>query len=230
MTATLKTIKGNIERWNAVRNQESACTLLTAGKGFSLTRAEFEHWFKTNPTTIHCYLGVASEAVEFYMVDNLTDEQQQYKLGENLFCKEFLNYFEKNLQKNDAFIQVLDPTIAESRITNWTLCAGSWFELKKEMREKPSGNLGEMVRVFAIPFKDLIILFEDERVQSIKFILALELYDAPISGYDLELILAKTELELDTKKATAEVYKKTYADTTKPFPPMPFGRNQFNLL
>lgn len=230
MATTLKTVKENIDRWNTVRNQDSARALLTAGKGFSLTVNEYKHWSRNNPETIHCYLGVAGEVAEFYLVDNLTDEQQQYTLGKNLFSKDFLNYFEESLQKNDVFTQVLDPTIAESRITNWTLCAGSWFAVKKEKREKPAGNLGEMVQVFTIPFRDLSILFADERVQSIKFVLALELYDAPISGYDLELILAKTEFELDDNEATAQLYKQTYANTTMPHPPYPFGTNKFNLL
>lgn len=147
-----------------------------------------------------------------------------------MFRKDFLNYFEKSLLKNNGITHPLDPTIAESRIATWTLCAGSWFELKKEKRKKPPGDLGEMVQVFTIPFEDLSYLFKDERVQSLKIVLALKLYDAPISGYDLELILAKTEFELDAKKATAELYKQTYANTTMPFPPMPFGKNKFNLL
>lgn len=230
MATTLRNIKENIERWNTVRNQDSALALLTAGKGFSLTTNEFKQWSRNNPEKIHCYLGLNANALEFYLVDNLSDEQERYTVGENLFSKYFLNHFEKSLRKNDACRQLLEPSIAESRITNWTLCAGSWFELKKEKRNNQEGHLGEMVRVFTIPFEDLTVLFEDERVQAIKLILALELYDAPILGYDLELILAKSEFELDAKEATCQFYKQIYANTTSPFPPYSMGNNEFNLL
>jgi len=232
MKTTVKDIQRNIESWNNLRNTKTAISYLTSGNGFLITEREFGRWEENNPEQLHCYLGVdADNHLNIYLVDNVTDERQNYVVGENLIIKDFIPYFNELPISNSEVQSSLKPTIADSRITTWLLCSNNWVNHKQVMRQdKTTVALGEMVQVFTLPFSDLKDLFADENIESLKATFALKYYETDaLKGYEIEIILAKTAFNT-TSLTEVSLVKETFADKTSPYPPFPFESNQFNLL
>lgn len=231
--SNLTTIKGNIQRWAEIRNEKAAINFLTSGNGFLISDKDFEHWEPHNPETINCYLGVdENKKLKIYLVDNITDEQQEYELGVNLFEKKFQEYFEELPMTPRGIIHSsLEPTEADSRITNWVLCANAWFNHKQSLRqEEETLQQGEMVQVFTIPFSDLQELFVNQNLEALKATFGLKYYETEvIEGYDIEVILAKTEFNNDPE-AGVSLVKESFADLSVPYPPGSTINKGFNLL
>ena len=229
----LKMIRENISKWNSIRNEKNAISYLSSGSGFLITAEDFENWDLLAPEFINCYLAVnGNNDFKIYLVDNLTDQEQDYKLNENIFEKNFQEYFDESfLNQKGTINSNLTPIEADSRIATWVLCANAWVNHKQALRqEEVTAESGEMVQVFTLPFSDLRELFSDENLASLKATFALKFEETEaLSSYEIEIILAKTEFQ---SKSLAEVslVKETFADMSKGYPPSKTVINQFNLL
>ncbi|MEO2059750.1 MAG: hypothetical protein ABGW76_06690 [Mesonia sp.] len=230
---TLDLVKENINRWNLTRNNKNAISYLTSGSGFLITAEDFKNWSHLDPEFINCYLAIDKmNNFKIYLADNITDENQEYLLGKNLFEKGFQEYFDESfLNQKGTINSNLTPTEADSRIATWVLCANAWVNHKEALRQdERSAESGEMVPVFTIPFSDLRELFSDKNLASLKATFALKFEETEAqSSYEIEIILAKTEFQ---SKSLSEVslVKETFADMSKGYPPSKTATNQFNLL
>ena len=237
--SNLTTIKENIQKWNLNRNGKNAIKFLNSGNGFSISKSDFNFWYgiKPAPSNINCYLAVNEEdKFIIYLVDNVTDENEKYKTtgkDKNVFEKRFEEYFD-NLPANPRPFLLksnLPPSEADSRITNWVLCSNAWVCHKESLRqEKESVEQGEMVQIFTIPFSDLQDLFINRNFEALKATFALKYYETEVvQGYDMEVILAKTDFNNDPK-AGVSLVKESFADMSTGYPPYPIFAGRFNLL
>ncbi|MAN27701.1 MULTISPECIES: hypothetical protein [Mesonia] len=231
----LTTIKENIQNWNLNRNGKNAIKFLNSGNGFLISENDFKNWseIKPTPNNINCYLAInKNNDFVIYLVDDITDSSGNYTVGVNLFEKRFEEYFD-NLPglSNSLLKSTLPPSEADSRITNWVLCSNAWICHKQSLRqEKESVEQGEMVQVFTIPFLDLKDLFINKKFENLKATFALKYYETKeVQGYDMEVILAKTDFNNDPE-AGVSLVKESFADTSHPHPPYSLTPNKFNLL
>ena len=94
---TLDLVKENIKRWNLTRNNKNAISYLTSGSGFLITAEDFKNWSPLDPEFINCYLAIDEKNnFKIYLADNITDKNQEYLLGKNLFEKDFQEYFDES--------------------------------------------------------------------------------------------------------------------------------------
>ena len=231
----LTTIKENIQNWNLNRNGKNAIKFLNSGNGFLISENDFKNWseIKTTPNNINCYLAInKNNDFVIYLVDDITDSSGNYTVGVNLFEKRFEEYFD-NLPglSNSLLKSTLPPSEADSRITNWVLCSNAWICHKQSLRqEKESVEQGEMVQVFTIPFLDLKDLFINKKFENLKATFALKYYETKeVQGYDMEVILAKTDFNNDPE-AGVSLVKESFADMSEPYPPNSMFKRNFNLL
>ncbi|MBW2961906.1 hypothetical protein [Mesonia aestuariivivens] len=228
----LDVIKANIQRWNTIRNSEKSINYLTSGCGFSISLKDFNNWNYHKPEFINCYLAIdEKDKFQLFLVDNLSDQKQNYSDG-NLIVKDFEKFFPQNPKSNGHLINAsLTTNEGDQRITTWTLCAKDWVAHKQALRNnKQTITQGEMVQVFTIPFSDLKDLFSDKSTESLKATFALKPFESEeIKSYELEIILAKTEIE---NKSLTEVslVRETFADMSIGYPPNKISKNKFNLL
>ena len=229
----LKDVRFNIEKWNLIRNEKFSIRYLSSGNGFLISVEDFRNWEPLNPEFINCYLAIdENEDFKIYLVDNISDENQKYQLDENLFEKDFQEYFNEPLFDFKGTINSsLTPTKADHRIATWVLCANAWVNHKQSLRQnKLSVESGEMVQVFTLPFEDLKELFSDENLESLKATFALKFEETETqSSYEIEIILAKTEFQ-SRSLTEVSLVRETFADMSKGYPPSKTANNQFNLL
>ncbi len=227
----IEIIKENIQNWTDARNQTSAINFLTSGNGFVITLHDYNNWEEIQPDTINCYLAINEDnKLVVYLVDNITDEEENYSIGENLFEKNFEEYFDNLPDNTSSPLRTnLPPSEADSRITNWVLCSNSWFKHKEKLREEAI-PAGQMVQLFTIPFSDLHELFVVRNFEALKATFALKYYENEvIEGYDIEVILAKTEFNNDPE-AGISLVKESFADLSTGYPPANMAGKFFNLL
>ncbi len=223
-------IKGNINTWNEVRNTNMALNFLTSGYGFVIELEDYQNWKKNSPDSIHCYFGVSEFELKFYLVDNVTDKNQSYELGVNLFEKEFTRSFNTaGVKTTEDFkpvtiscIDQISKTEAEQRILNWMLGSKNWF--KDQMQKNKIGK-SELLRLITIPFEDVETLFTNSD-QTVFAITALKNFN--IYGYNLEFILTR-ELELGGTKTSDTSVTELFMDVSQPHPPFTMSSG-FNLL
>ncbi|SHJ62702.1 hypothetical protein [Aquimarina spongiae] len=226
----LTRIKANINTWNEIRNTSIALNFLTSGYGFTVSFEDYQNWSTNNPTTLNCYFGVDEFELKFYIVDNVTDQNQSYQIGINLLEKEFTRSFNTTATKtNTAFKRValscndqISKSEAEQRILNWMLGAKNWF--KDQQQAIKSGSSG-LLRLMTIPFEDLSTLFGSSQ-ENVFVLTALNNFD--IFGYNLEFILTR-EIELNEGETQKSGDNELFMDVSQPHPPFSLS-SDFNLL
>ncbi|WP_109302500.1 hypothetical protein [Aquimarina sp. AU474] len=224
-------IKANINTWNELRNTNIALNFLTSGYGFAIEHEDYINWKKNSPDSIHCYFGVDEFELKFYVIDNVSDTNQSYELGVNLFEKEFTRSFNTAGVKTTKEFKPLAISCsdqicksdAEQRILNWMLGSKNWF--KDQVQKNKSGN-GELLRLITVPFEDVETLFTNSD-QTVFVMTALKKFD--VYGYNLEFILTR-ELELSSTRTQDPSGTELFMDVSQPHPPFSIIDQGFNLL
>lgn len=239
MTPTsLQSIRSNITAWDGLRNNKVAISFLTSGFGFCIKKSDFQSWLdlkpNTNPSFIHCYLGINGLELEFYLVDDVSDTAEQYLLGQSLFVKEFVRRIDPNSLppgQAESFKPIkfanngIGVDQAEDRVMRWILSSQFWFQ---DQMEKVANNNGDgVLQVITIPFQDLQSLFQDSD-SDVYAMFAMKDYNDPNHnyGYNLELILAHV-VDVDSP---IPVNVRAFQDVTQPHPPFSLATAAFNLL
>jgi hypothetical protein len=220
----LQQIKDDIADWNVVRTNPSTIELLTTGYGFTISKQEYLNWLQLDPAQVYCYLAIHEGSLHFYLTDSVTDSEQTFIIGENLFRKAFYRILhpsqDQSLPEKHIFqferLQ-LSSSVAERRIVHWMLTGKAWFE--STINDPEASD--QIARVFEIPFEDLTTLFSDYDGE-VTCLLGLKTFMLGESEQvNMELILSRSQ----TDQSTAALF----ADVTRPCPP--FGKKkEFNLL
>ena len=223
-------IKANINTWDEIRNTSISLNFLTSGYGFTISYEDYQNWSVTKPTALNCYFGVDEFELKFYIVDNVTDQNQSYQLGVNLLEKEFTRSFNTAATKTDApFTPVtlanndqITKSEAEQRLLNWMLGAKNWF--KDQQKAIKIGSPG-ILRLMTIPFKDVSTLFSSSQ-ENVFALTALKKFE--VFGYNIEFILTR-EMELNEGQPPKSGDNELFMDVTQPHPPFSLS-SDFNLL
>ena len=232
----IQTIKSNIQAWDEVRNTNLALPFLTSGYGICLKYQDYQNWKANSPQSIHCYLGINELELEFYMVDNVTDNQESYQVGNNLLIKPFIRRINPNSLPpgSTGFSPIhfvnngISSQEAETRVMQWILSSQSWFQDQRNKLNSSNPGLG-IVQVFTIPFSDLEELFDNNSNSNnqldVYAMMALKDYGGN-HDYNLELILAHVEQFNNPTPSNVKVFQ----DVTQPHPPFSLAGSGFKLL
>ncbi|MFY0603168.1 MAG: hypothetical protein JXQ93_04410 [Flavobacteriaceae bacterium] len=233
-------IKTFIEGWNQIRNTDVALNFLTSGSSLIISHDEYLLWEKINPDSINCYFGVDQFELKFYLIDNKSDENKNYRIGENLFEKEFSRtlLLPKKYHQTESFTPAvlstsdsLNANKAKNRIVSWILSAEAWFEDQKTKFATSKG----IVRVISIPFDDLKALFKSSS-KDICCIFSMKNFsdENEESNYNIELILTRTDVTLSNPLAVTlendTLEDPAFEDVSRPCPPFGGNLEEFTLL
>jgi NAD-specific glutamate dehydrogenase len=191
----------------------------------------------------------------FYVVDSFSDANNTHEINENLFVKEFTkSTFLETTNKNEKTkippiqLKMVGKNLGEideeeekqKAITGaftWMLYANTWFN-NKQIASKEANNSDEVgvVRVFKIPFKDFVDIFEDKDTQNTFLFFGIKDYEAteatPEYLNEIELLLcSKQELKASKDQNKNTPIKIHIArDITTPYPPYTPETESFNLM
>jgi hypothetical protein len=237
MNSLLK-IKTFIEGWNQIRNTDVALNFLTSGSSIIISYDEFLKWEKLDPDNINCYFGIDQFELKFYLIDDKSDLEKNYHVGENLFEKEFSrtlllpNQYHLTKKFTPTVLSPADSVnakVAKDRIVSWILSAADWFEHEKTKFATSKG----IVRVITIPFNDLKVLFKSSQ-KDICCIFSMKDFsvDGEDSEYNIELILTRTDVTLSAPIVTEgqTLEDPSFEDVSRPCPPFGGDLDEFTLL
>lgn len=236
----LNIIKQSIRKWNQVRKTELGLTFLTSGFGLEVSKAEYDKWVESikdggSIKFIHLYIGILEFETVFYLVDDITDRNEDYKINENLFIKNFTKQNiekkgqkpEKGLVKKTSKFTITDIKAAE-RAFRWFFFSNDWSSRKIKTLPTETGNNVDdsMVRVFTIPFSDFekILKNADEKVKAFLFFGLRKMIIK--GGYSEE----RDEIEVLLCSEKGFNQESTSEDLTTPIPPYSAQGKNLNLL
>ncbi|MFT5821741.1 MAG: hypothetical protein ACI8ZM_002995 [Crocinitomix sp.] len=234
----IQNIKGNIERWNTIRNTDLGLKHLSSGFGFEISEADFLTWRdKDANSQIHVYLGIdENDQTRFYLVDSISDAtNDDSTIEQHLIEKGFT----KDNLPPDQGAQIIPELKVQQedgmkRAFKWFLYCNVWF---KNMQTEWQGTRPELkdqsgvVRVFSLPLANFIELFTNPKIHSafvffgIKDRISLDGIDR---DNEIELLVAGVDyLQALETIANMDIQMK---NVTIPHPPFPIEYSLFSLL
>jgi len=232
MENLLNPIKTEINNWDQVRTTNIALNFLTSGNGFIIQKVDYYEWKKHHPTSIHCYFATEQLQLKFFLIDNVSDAHQNFKVDTNLLEKEFSRTITNNNGPTgkhlpfSPFKYTVNPKLnaedAKNRIIDWNLSAELWFQslINKE---------DTVPRLVIIPFADLHTFFSTSDDDVFVFFAIKNYQESEFSGYNIEFILTQIHPQGSEQNLFAQSSEEEFADVTRPSPPFDQDSN-FNLL
>ncbi|WP_375560885.1 hypothetical protein ACE193_24835 [Bernardetia sp. OM2101] len=225
-------VKLAIAKWGQINNTALGLDYLTSGTGFEISREEYNKWLQVQKynqkpiDSIHVYLGIWGMQFVFILVDSISDENENYKIDENLFIKSFVPNLDISSPVNDI---VAIPSIelpedeAMKRSLRWQLYSKYWFKNNQTefvVTDTPVPH--GILRAMTVPFIDLSHIFDNTKAEHLYSFFGIQ--EDQEYGNIIELILCDNPTPVDGKLVTP----KFFMDVTKPVPP--FSPSGYNLL
>ncbi|WP_338791994.1 hypothetical protein [Bernardetia sp. MNP-M8] len=226
-------VKLAIAKWGQINNTTLGLDYLTSGTGFEISREEYNKWLQIQKDTqktidsIHVYLGIWGMQFVFFLVDSVSDENENYEIGENLFMKSFVPSLDFSPPSDDIVsIPSVELPEAEAmkRSLRWQLYSKLWFKNSQtQYASMPTAN--GILKAMTVPFVDLSNIFDNTKSEQLYSFFGIQ--EDKDYGNIIELILCDKPIPVNGKLATP----KFFMDVTKPIPPFsPSGYNLFESV
>lgn len=242
-------VKKSLKRWNEIRKTELGLTFLTSGYGFEIQKSEYDKWekIKENATDkkqeevcIHMYIGILEFEIVFYLIDSISDENNDYRIGETLFYKNFTkeNLEVKSTNNDLKEYEIPDVKIednkAVSRAFKWFMFSNKWAHNKlKTIANKEENEESGIVRVFTIPFNDFTETLKVSNKAFLYFGLnnKMKVNGKKSNKDEIEVLLSSENGFLPNEpKSELDKNVNESEDVTSPHPPFSIKDKDFNLF
>lgn len=234
LVTNISVARNEIKSWKEgfMGRREELADQLKKNIGIKIDRAQYEIWKNVgNVEYLHIYMGLEmpSEEPVFYLVDNLSDQNEAYS---NTLYKTSMTVLRTidfdDLTNNEtlSYTPEQEVILGTNKALRWLLFSNRWFREREE---------DTFVCVFRMSFESVRAVFETavhgENTERALLFFAISDYTDGEESYANEIDLRIMSLQKNQEDNYSKFTTNTFRNITAPYPP--FGitsANNFNLL